>query len=272
MFILSSGSTYHVKVVGEGSPIVLLHGFTGSLITWNQTTDILKHHFQCVLIDIIGHGASDCPDDVARYQIDKVAYDIIHILDTLEIPKAHIAGYSMGGRVAIATAILYPSRVASLILESSSPGLKTDEERAARRKSDKQIADRIEQEGIKKFIDYWENIPLFSSQKALPKKKQLEIRKQRLENNPLGLANSLKGMGTGVQPSYWDRLDEIKLPTLLLCGELDQKFCKLAEEMGLSIQKAKVEKVVQAGHAIHVEQPHFFGKIIIEFVSDHFSI
>ncbi|MEH7387536.1 2-succinyl-6-hydroxy-2,4-cyclohexadiene-1-carboxylate synthase [Bacillus sp. JJ1521] len=271
MFISSNGSTYHVKVVGEGEPIVLLHGFTGSLTTWDQTTEILKNHFQCVLIDLIGHGDSDSPDNFARYQIDKVVNDIIHILNTLEIPIAHIAGYSMGGRVALATAILYPTRVVSLILESSSPGIKTEEERAARRKSDDQLADRIDKEGIIKFVDYWENLSLFASQKALPKEKQLKIRKERLENNPVGLANSLRGMGTGVQCSYWNRLDEIQFPTLLLCGELDQKFCKIAEEMASSIQNAKVEKIVEAGHAIHVEQPQIFGKIINEFVSDHFS-
>ncbi|MEH7238901.1 2-succinyl-6-hydroxy-2,4-cyclohexadiene-1-carboxylate synthase [Bacillus sp. JJ1562] len=272
MFISSNGSTYHVKIVGEGVPIVLLHGFTGSLTTWNQTTDILKQHFKCVLIDLIGHGESDCPDDFAKYQIEIVANDIIHILDILELQTFHIAGYSMGGRVALATAILYPNRVASLILESSSPGLKTEEERAVRRKSDEKLADRIEHEGINKFIDYWENIPLFSSQKALSREKQLEIRKQRLENNPVGLANSLRGMGTGVQPSYWERLNEIKFPTILLCGDLDPKFCNIAEEMSSSIQNVKVEKIVEAGHAIHVEQPHFFGKIIVEFVSDHFPL
>ncbi|MEH7224197.1 2-succinyl-6-hydroxy-2,4-cyclohexadiene-1-carboxylate synthase [Bacillus sp. JJ1566] len=272
MFISTNGVTYHVKVVGEGVPIVFLHGFTGNLTTWNQTLEILKQHFQCVLIDIIGHGESDCPDDFARYQIEKIAHDIMHILDVLEVTKTHICGYSMGGRLALASAILYPTRVDSLILESSSPGLKTEEERVARRKSDEQLANRIEQAGIARFIDFWENIPLFSSQKSLSKEKQLEIRRQRLENNPIGLANSLRGMGTGAQPSYWDRLNELIFPTLLLCGELDQKFCQIAEEMSSSIQKAKVEKIVDAGHAIHVEQPHFFGKIISEFVSDHFSI
>ncbi|MEH7379659.1 2-succinyl-6-hydroxy-2,4-cyclohexadiene-1-carboxylate synthase [Bacillus sp. JJ1533] len=266
MFISSKGTTYHVKVVGVGIPIVFLHGFTGSLTTWNQVTDNLKSRFQCVLIDLIGHGKSDSPEDYERYQIEKVANDIIHILDILEIPIAHIAGYSMGGRVALVTAILHPTRVASLILESSSPGLQTKEERHSRRQSDELLAKRIEQEGINEFVEYWENMPLFASQKALPEETQQEIRNHRFENKPFGLANSLRGMGTGAQPSYWDRLDEIKFPTLLLCGELDPKFCKIAEEMASSIPNARVEKIVEAGHAIHVEQPDIFGKIVNEFV------
>lgn len=271
MFITSNGITYHVNVVGEGEPFVLLHGFTGNQGTWNRITEFLDKNFKCVLIDIIGHGKTDCPNDFSRYHIEKVAKDIIHILDVLEVPKAHIAGYSMGGRLALATAIIYPTRFASLVLESSSPGLRTEEERTARRKSDEILANRIEQEGIESFVDFWENIPLFASQKNLMKEKQLEIRNQRLENDSVGLANSLRGMGTGAQDSYWERLTEIKFPTLLICGELDHKYCKIAEDMSLSMQHAKVKKILGAGHAIHVEQPDIFGKIIIEFVSDHFS-
>ncbi|WP_010678521.1 2-succinyl-6-hydroxy-2,4-cyclohexadiene-1-carboxylate synthase [Bacillus timonensis] len=270
MNITTNGVTYHVKVVGEGEPLVFLHGFTGNMTTWNQITEILHKSFQCVLIDIIGHGKTDYPVDYSRYHIEKVAKDISNILDVLEIPKAHIIGYSMGGRLALAVAILFSTRVSSLILESSSPGLRTDEERAERRKSDEILANRIEQEGIESFVTYWEKIPLFASQKKLTKEKQLKIRKQRLENSPIGLANSLRGMGTGMQPSYWNRLNEIHFPILLICGELDKKFCRIAEEMSSSIQNGKLEKIVEAGHAIHVEQPDIFGKIISEFVSDHF--
>lgn len=271
MFISSNGVTYHVQVMGEGEPIVFLHGFTGNIATWSNATETLRYSYQCIFIDIIGHGETDSPDDSSRYHIETVAKDIIHILDVLAIPRTNIVGYSMGGRLALAISILFSTRIIRLVLESSSPGLRTVEERVARRKSDEKLANRINQEGVQGFVDYWEKIPLFSSQQALTKDIQQEIRQQRLNNNPVGLVNSLKGMGTGSQPSYWDRLNELNLPTLLLCGVLDQKFCRIAEEMSLSIQNAKVEKIVDTGHAIHVEQPYFFGKIINEFVSDHFS-
>lgn len=269
MFISTNGITYYVEVVGEGRPVVFLHGFTGNSASWHQPTKMIKNEFQCVFIDLIGHGKTDSPADTSRYQIEKVAKDIIHILNVLNISQTHLVGYSMGGRVALATSILYPSRISSLILESSSPGLRTDEERRNRRHSDELLARRIEQDGIEAFINYWESIPLFASQKKLPIEKQLLVRKQRLGNNPVGLANSLRGMGTGVQPSYWERLCELNFPLLLLCGELDQKFCRIAIEMCTNLPNAKMEKIINAGHAIHVEQPQFFGKIINEFVSDH---
>jgi len=271
MFISSNGIMYHVEVVGEGEPIVFLHGFTGDLTTWYQITRMLRNRYKCVLIDLIGHGKTDSPEGFLRYNLETVSQDIMQILDVLHITKTHLLGYSMGGRLALATAVLFPTRIASLILESSSPGLRTEKERAERRNSDELLASQIEKDGVERFIDYWENIPLFASQKTLTREQQQEIRKQRLGNNPVGLANSLRGMGTGAQLSYWERLHEIHVPTLLICGELDQKFCTIAKEMSTRIQTAKVEKVEDTGHAIHVEQPQFFGKIVDEFVSDHIS-
>ncbi|WP_449537346.1 2-succinyl-6-hydroxy-2,4-cyclohexadiene-1-carboxylate synthase [Ferdinandcohnia sp. Marseille-Q9671] len=272
MFISSHGVNYHVKVVGNGMPLLFLHGFTGSISNWKQVADSLKNHYTCVLIDIIGHGKTDSPTDFHRYSIPHVAQDIIQILDQLDIPKVTIVGYSMGGRLALATAILHQSRVENLILESSSPGLRTEEERFLRLQSDEQLARQIVLEGIKSFVDYWETIPLFSSQRLLSKEKQLEIRKQRLRNNPKGLANSLRGMGTGAQPSYWHRLSELSIPTLLLCGGLDSKFCNIAEQMNSSMYHASVKKIKNAGHAIHVEQPDIFGKIVNEFVFDQQTV
>ena len=105
------------------------------------------------------------------------------ILELLKIEKTDILGYSMGGRLALTFAIQYPLRVRKLILESASPGLITEEERANRRMQDRKLCDLIKKNGIEQFVEYWENIPLFSSQRSLPIHKQEEIREQRLQNS-----------------------------------------------------------------------------------------
>src|SRR5690606_32796090 len=119
--------------------------------------------------------------------------------------------------------------------------------------------DKILRDGIEKFVDYWENIPLFKTQKNINILAREQIRQQRLANNPIGLANSLKGMGTGAQPSYWDELAALDMPVLLLCGELDSKFCRISKEMQLLIKNADLVEVNEVGHAIHVEDPKKFG-------------
>ena len=83
-----------------------------------------------IAIDILGHGQSDSPKDFKRYEILSVAKDMKQILELLKIEKTDILGYSMGGRLALSFAIQYPLFVRKLVLESSSPGLITEQERA----------------------------------------------------------------------------------------------------------------------------------------------
>lgn len=265
MNIFINGVSYHVERYGDGEPLLLLHGFTGSVETWKPFLPYWRD-YQLILVDIIGHGLTDSPNDPARYEIEKVAADLDEILRYFHLQDAHVLGYSMGGRLALTFAVLYPHRVRTLILESSSPGLKTMQERRERMKRDEALAEEIEQYGVTAFVEKWENMPLFASQKRLPLSIQQRIRNERLNNNALGLANSLRGMGTGRQPSWWNHLSEVNVPTLLLCGEWDQKFCRIAEEMKKYLPNCEMVKVPQAGHAIHVEQRQIFAKIVSKFI------
>lgn len=258
--------TYYASVKGEGEPVILLHGFTGDHTTWKSLFPYLTHSFQVIAVDLVGHGRTDAPDDCKWYDMSEVASQIIKLMDKLNIEQAHLLGYSMGGRLAISIAMLYPNRVKSLLLESTSPGIKTAKGREERIQQDELLAEKILTEGIKKFVYYWEQISLFSTQAYLPENIRQQIRSQRLKNSEIGLANSLKGMGTGRQPSWWDRLHEIKQPTLLMCGELDEKFCHIADEMKELLPYAHLEKVKGVGHTIHVEEPSKFGTIVRDFL------
>lgn len=257
---------YNVKVSGTGPAALFLHGFTGSLENWSFLSERLSRNYQVILIDIIGHGHTDSPIAPERYQIEKVADDIYAILDRLHLQSCSLVGYSMGGRVALTFAIRYPEKVNKLLLESSSPGLATEKERFLRRQQDEELANFILTEGIEAFVNKWENIALFASQKQLPENIRQQIRQLRLRNNPLGLANSLKGMGTGVQPSWWEHLSTLHLPALLVVGELDKKFCEIASKMAQKMPKAHIETVAQAGHTVHLEQPEKFGKIMEDWL------
>ncbi|MFD1739171.1 2-succinyl-6-hydroxy-2,4-cyclohexadiene-1-carboxylate synthase [Bacillus salitolerans] len=266
MRILLNNITYSYEIIGSGPKLLFLHGFTGSKQNWKGIASNLSEHFTVITIDLIGHGETDSPLDSARYEMNAACLDLNLFLEKLDINTVQLVGYSMGGRLAIAFALSYPNRVSSLILESSSPGIERIEERNLRILSDEQLAEEIVEKGITEFVNKWENIPLFESQKLLPESIQAAIRAERLTNNPIGLAGSLKGMGTGKQPSYWDQLQEIKIPSLFICGEWDEKFCTIAEEMSVRVPNSTIQKVFNAGHAIHVEQPEFFGKIVVEFL------
>jgi 2-succinyl-6-hydroxy-2,4-cyclohexadiene-1-carboxylate synthase len=245
----------------------MLHGFTGRGSNWLPFCSLLGDKSKLIMPDIIGHGSTEASLVAGEnYQLTTVAEHLIKIIDEFGFEKVDLLGYSMGGRVAIAMSILFPERIRNLVVESASPGLKTDIERKERLYSDTNLSVSIIENGIEAFVDYWENIPLFKSQKSLPLEIRSAIRKQRLLNEPIKLANALFGMSTGMQPSYWEHLHKIQADVLLVVGELDQKFCQIAEEMQKSLKKGQIYKVEQCGHAIHVEQPEIFGTIVSEFL------
>ena len=268
MDFVTNGIRYHVDIWGEGFPILLLHGFTGSGEGWQEFMPYWEGHSMAIAPDIIGHGKSDSPVELTSYQIEVVAQNLNALLEHLQIEKTDILGYSMGGRLALTFAVKYPEKVRRLILESSSPGLSTEEERKARRIQDEKLALQIKEQGIQQFVEYWENIPLFQSQKQLPESVRTSIRKQRLSNNEVGLMNSLNGMGTGVQPSWWNALEQLQLPTLLITGEKDEKFCRIAKQMAESLKNSKWVSIMECGHAIHVEKPDIFGTMVSEFLTN----
>ncbi|WP_436373336.1 2-succinyl-6-hydroxy-2,4-cyclohexadiene-1-carboxylate synthase [Cytobacillus sp. BC1816] len=262
-----NGVRYHVDTWGTGFPLLLLHGFTGNSEGWKEFAPFWKNHSKTIALDIIGHGKSASPPDIGHYQIEESAAVINSLLEKMGIGKIDVLGYSMGGRLALTFAVNYPEKVRTLILESASPGLRTESERYERRIQDETLSKRIRKEGIKNFVDYWENIPLFQSQNSLPAKIRTRIRSQRLANSIDGLANSLNGMGTGVQPSWWDELAHLEMPVLLVTGNLDQKFCRIAEEMSKILPNVQWKTAEDAGHAIHVEKPELFGTIVSGFLS-----
>jgi len=205
---------------------------------------------------------------MAGYETLLTPNDIITLLEQQTSQPAHLLGYSMGGRLALYLAIHYPKRFASLILESTSPGLKTDAEKEERCQRDKALADRIEQEGIEAFVDFWESLPLWDSQRRLPPKIRAHLRQKRLQNNAAGLANSLRGMGTGVQPSLWQKLPEVTMPVLLLTGELDHKFVGIGQEMAPLFPQANHVTIHGAGHTIHLEKPAQTVRSVVSFLKN----
>lgn len=268
MNVQVNGVSLHVEISGEGEPLLLLHGFTGSAENWAPFIPEWSRHYRVIAVDIIGHGRSAAPLDHSRYAMDKAVQDLTALLDEVGAPAAHVLGYSMGGRLALSMAVLAPHKVRSLILESSSPGLATESERQARRASDEQLARRIEHEGLEWFVSYWENIPLFRSLQRMPADVRQSLRAQRLSNRPEGLAGSLRGMGTGAQPSWWEALPQLPMPVQFIAGEDDGKFADIAQRMHQLLPHSRLHIVAQAGHIVHVEQAHIFDTIVREFLSD----
>jgi 2-succinyl-6-hydroxy-2,4-cyclohexadiene-1-carboxylate synthase len=259
-----NGIDLHYTVTGSGPPLLMLHGFTGSIDSWQGIRDRLSEHFTVISVDIIGHGQSSAPPAAGRYSIPDAVRDLLELLDRLQIGSCNVLGYSMGGRVALHLALKAPDRVRKLILESAAPGIEDSTERARRMESDEQQARMIEEQGLEAFVNFWESIPLFRSQRQLSPDVRQRQRQMRLEQRPEGLANSLRGMGAGVMEPVGDRLSNLSMPVLYLAGEYDEKYCEIGRFMCARIPDARYTEIPGAGHTIHLEQPDAYVATVIE--------
>jgi 2-succinyl-6-hydroxy-2,4-cyclohexadiene-1-carboxylate synthase len=265
--VRANGVDFHVEDYGNGPPLVLLHGFTGSAASWAPIGRDLANDHRVIAIDLIGHGASSAPVDPSRYQFDQALHDLAEVTAQLGIARASWLGYSLGGRLSLGVALDYPDRVSSLMLVSATAGIQNEHERHQRAEADEVMARRIEEAGIEAFVDEWERLPIWESQRSLPDEDSRLQRDIRLGNSAVGLANSLRGMGQGSQTSYWERLGEFDVPVLLIAGALDRKYVGIAGQMGVRFVDATLSVVPGAGHAVHLERPRGFIEDVRAFLA-----
>lgn len=262
------GARYHVETAGTGPALLLLHGFMGSAASWQRWWADWSQRFHLVAVDLLGHGETDVPDSSERTDMDQVVEDLVGLADHLELEQMSVLGYSMGGRVALALAVRHPERVDRMVLVSTSPGLEQAGERAARRAHDAGLADKLLSQGLESFVDDWEALPLFRTQQRLDPVERSAIRHSRLHNDARGLAMSLRGLGTGQQPSFWPNVADLRMPILFMAGAEDSKFTEIASLMAQRLPSSRLAIVEGAGHAVHLEQPQVFDRIVVEFLVD----
>lgn len=263
--------TVHERPPAEGTrgsdalPLLLLHGFTGDGRTWSEVAEHLPD-LHLLAPDLPGHGASTFFHEVTACNFEAAAKALVTMLDRLQVPRCHLMGYSMGGRLGLYLALEHPQQLASLLLESASPGLPDEAQRIARREADSELARFAIARGIEAFVQRWEAVPVLATEQRLSSESRRAQRQQRLSCRPSGLAASLLGMGTGSQPWLGNRLQELNLPVLLLAGGLDAKFRQIAVEMQRQIPGAEMRIVPETGHNQHLEAPRLVAAQIREFL------
>ncbi len=249
------GLFLHVESEGSGPPLLLLHGFTGTGRGLAEFSAPLRERFRCLRVDLVGHGQSDAPRELGPYSMQRCVAQLARVLDALSLPRAHLFGYSMGGRCALALACAEPARVASLALVGASAGIADPAARAARARDDEALALSLERDGLPAFVARWMAQPLFASQARLGDAFLARARAERLAQRAHGLANSLRGMGSAAQAPLFDRLPQLALPVLLLVGAEDAKFAAIARDLAARLPRARVAQIPQAGHAAQLENP-----------------
>ncbi|MCP4141198.1 MAG: 2-succinyl-6-hydroxy-2,4-cyclohexadiene-1-carboxylate synthase [Chloroflexi bacterium] len=232
-------------------PIVFLHGFMGKGDDWLEIAEGLSNRFYCLMPDLPGHGETPLDEEPAYAAW---ASALRKALDERNIARTHLVGYSMGGRIALFFALTYPEMVDKLVLESANPGIIDPVERAQRAELDDKLAARLRKNGMKYFLEFWYDIPLFDSLSYYPAlKKQLRI--ERAKQDIESIATVLSALSPGRQPELWSRLKEIELQTLLIAGRLDKKYTAVTEKALTSISNCQSVILSTSGHNTHQENP-----------------
>ncbi len=232
--------------------IVALHGFTGRPESWDRTQVLAHARFSTPAL--LGHGAPAPGVTDFDGEVDRLALGFRGASDLL--------GYSLGARLALGIAVRHPHLVRSLTLVGVNPGLEDEPSAQARREADELLARSVERDGIAAFVERWERLPLFATQRALPERLRADRREKRLAHDPAGLARALRVLGLGVMPSRWEALSHLPMPVTLVVGGEDSKFQGLAQRFRDRRPATRVEVVPGVGHDVTLEAPEVVARIL----------
>jgi len=249
------------EVIGEGTPVTLLHGFTQSGRSWHEVISKMGAGWRWILPDLRGHGQTRTPPG-APHTMDACTADLEMLWDHLGIARTHLAGYSMGGRLALHVAATRPERILSLLTIGAHAGL-DESAREARRGGDEDLANRIETDGLEAFVNYWSGLALFAGLERRGPSFLAHVRAERMNNQVAGLVESLRDMGAGAMRPLWDDLARVKCPCTFVAGQLDHGYVAAARRLAMSVPDGRVVIMQRAGHAVHMERPDAFARLLI---------
>ena len=255
-FFDSNGVQIRYTVQGMGEPIILVHGFTGNGDSnWrgNGVIGRLEEDFKVIALDTRGHGKSGKPHDPAAYGLEMVN-DVVRLMDHLEIEKAHLVGYSMGGFITLAVASLHPDRLLSAVIG----GAGWNESRAET--GFETLADSLEAgKGIGPLL-----VALTPAGQPPPTEEQLAMINQMIlaSNDPLALAAVIRGMD-GLETSR-EQIAAIEVPMIAIVGEIDP-LREAAERLHELLPAVEVTVLEGKDHMTAMADP-----LLVESMRDFF--
>lgn len=281
----------------ELPPVVLLHGFMQSSTSWDSIARSLTNRFCVYVLDFIGHGLTEKSKKPARYTYEDMAASVDYFLRKVvcaqekrgrekrvhtrrdltnrsqtkhtQIKRAHVIGYSMGGRIALRLLQTSSDLLASVVLESCNLGCATQAERTEAAQRNQGWVDRIQHDGMEAFVNYWETLPMFATQKELGWDKLLHA--SRAANNPTSMVLCLQGSGKQAMPLTEVTLEAVRdqrkkgLSMLYIYGDKDAKSAAVAATLEA---EGVLVSAIPAGHNVHLEAPMLYLKEVVHFLAN----
>lgn len=251
--------SYRTAGKASSPAVVFLHGFLGSKEDWHEIIEQLQDDFYCISLDLPGHGDNSALSLDEQYLatpgFSRCAELINTRLSSLNIKHYHLVGYSLGGRIALHIAKLYPQQLLSLVLESCHPGLQSEADKLARKQNDAAWANRLSTLPMSDFLRLWYQQAVFSDLTAA---EQHALVLKRSSNNPLALANCYQATSLAEQDDLWDIPTRLKVNSHFIAGHQDSKFMALAKRWQQQ-QPLSLHCIHASGHNVHLAAPQAFA-------------
>ena len=245
--------------------LVLLHGYAGRPEGWRAVQERLPPGRVVVAAPLPGHDPlAPLPQAGLRSSYEAALAAYAETLESLAGVGLHLAGYSLGARIALGLLARYPGRYAGATLIGVNPGLRSEAARLERARSDAAWAQRLRSGGIDRFVAAWEAQPIFATQAALPEALRAAQRALRRSHDPSSLAACLERLGLAATPSLWPALPAITAPIHLIAGAEDPAYAAIAEEMLTLLPDARLTLVPGAGHNPVLEAPQQIAALLTD--------
>ena len=260
------GVRIHYEECGSGAPIVFVHEFAGDLRSWDPQLSHFSRRYRSIAYNARGYPPSDVPESMERYSQERARDDVLAVLDALKIRRAYVVGLSMGGFATLHFGIKYSARALGLVVSGCGYGA-VPSQREEFQRSSRANAKAMLEEGMAKFAaTYGHNASRLQLRTKDPRGFDRYIR-YLTEHSALGSANTMLGYQAR-RPSIYDLKTEmagITAPTMVVAGDEDDATLEPGLLMKRTIPRAGLVVLPRSGHALNLEDPALFNRIVEDF-------
>jgi pimeloyl-ACP methyl ester carboxylesterase len=262
------GVKLYFEETGSGLPLILVHEFAGDLRSYEMQMRHFGKRYRAIAYNARGFPPSDVPEQVSSYSQARAADDILAVLDHIGAPKAHIVGLSMGGFATLHFGMRHPTRALSLCIGGCGYGAELDKRETFRSEADI-IAAAIRSDGMAAFAERYAYGPTRVQYEHKDPRGHAEFKAMLAEHSAIGSANTQQGVQKE-RPSLYTLVEEMKritAPTLIITGDEDWPCLMPGILMKQNILSAALSVMPNSGHAINIEEPEEYNRIVGDFLA-----
>jgi pimeloyl-ACP methyl ester carboxylesterase len=258
----------YFEETGSGHPVIFVHEFAGDLRSFEAQLRHFGQRYRALAFNARGYPPSDVPEQVSSYSQARAADDILAVLDHIGERQAHIVGLSMGGFATLHFGLRHAGRARSLCIGGCGYGAEPEQRERFRAEADA-IAAVLRSEGMAAFAERYAYGPTRVQYENKDPRGHAEFKKMLAEHSATGSANTQQGVQKE-RPSLYGLVEEMKrltVPTLIISGDEDWPCLLPNVLMKQSIPSAALAVMPNSGHAINLEEPDEYNRIVGNFLS-----